>query len=132
MSNFWVMITLIFAGQTLGSLLGLIKKPSKKLLQSSLAFAAAMMMGISIINLIPEALMFSTAPLVALFFILGFFILKLVDKMLPHIHPEFFSKECDSMKKNMFMLSSYGINIFLTFLFLSIIALATEPVGSTS
>ncbi|MBR9689664.1 MAG: ZIP family metal transporter [Candidatus Altiarchaeota archaeon] len=105
MSSFWLMIFLIFAGQTLGSFLGLIKKPNKHLLRSSLAFAAAMMIGISIINLIPEALMFATVPVVALFFLSGILILRIVDWILPHIHPELFSKESDSMKKNLMMLS---------------------------
>ena len=47
---------LIFVGQTLGSLVGLIKKPKENILRGSLAFAASMMLGISFFQLIPESL----------------------------------------------------------------------------
>ncbi len=45
-----LIVSLIFVGQTLGSIVGLIKKPDKKVLHGSLAFAASMMLGISFFN----------------------------------------------------------------------------------
>jgi len=47
MNNMLLIMVLIFVGQTLGSLVGLARKPSEALLHGSLAFAASMMILIS-------------------------------------------------------------------------------------
>jgi len=77
----------------LGSGIGLLKKPSEKFLRYSLAFAASMMIGISLMELIPEALESASAIFVLIGFALGTSIVLALDKILPHLHPEFCKKE---------------------------------------
>ena len=97
MFDFWILISIIFLGQTLGSLLGLIGKPSDKFLRLSLAFAASMMISISFFELIPEALELVTIGEVLLFFMFGIGVLKLIDLIIPHSHsdvPSYRLKRC--------------------------------------
>jgi len=100
MKNLLLIVFLIFVGQTLGSIVGLIKKPKKEVLYGSLAFAASMMLGISFFQLIPESLKISSIFL----FILGALIMWIVDRILPHINPELMKKEKPSVKKSVIML----------------------------
>ena len=104
MENLFLIIFLIFVGQTLGCLVGLIRKPKKTLLYGSLAFAASMMLGISFFQLIPEAMEITPFYLVALSFFLGIVIMRIVDRSLPHINPELMKKEKPSVKRSVTML----------------------------
>ncbi|MCD6547360.1 MAG: ZIP family metal transporter [Nanoarchaeota archaeon] len=104
MENLFLIIFLIFVGQTLGSLVGLIKKPKKIMLYGSLAFAASMMLSISFFQLIPESLKTSSVLLVAISFVLGIAIMLIVDKTLPHINPELMKREKPSIKRSVTML----------------------------
>ncbi len=104
MNNLLLIIFLLFAGQILGSLVGLIKKPKRIVLYGSLAFAASMMLGISFFQLIPEAMKITPFYLVAISFFLGIVIMRVVDKTLPHINPELMKKEKPSVKKSVIML----------------------------
>lgn len=99
-----MIIFLIFAGQILGCLAGLIKKPKKIMLYGSLAFAASMMIGISFFQLIPEAMEVTPLYMVTISFFIGVTIMWIVDKTLPHINPELMKKEKPSVKKSVTML----------------------------
>ena len=104
MNNLLLIVFLIFVGQTLGSIVGLIKKPEKKILYGSLAFAASMMLGISFFQLIPESLKISSIFLVITSFLFGIIIMRIVDRTLPHINPELMKKEKPSVKRSVTML----------------------------
>lgn len=104
MDNLLIILFLIFVGQILGSIVGLIKKPGKKILLGSLAFAAAMMLGISFFQLIPESLKISSAVLVGISFFLGIGIMRIVDRIIPHMNPELAKKEKPSIKRSVTML----------------------------
>jgi len=104
MINIFIIILLIFVGQTLGSAVGLIKKPGKYLLYGSLAFAASMMLGISFIELIPESLAITPLIPVIISFLIGVLVLLIIDKTLPHINPELMKKENPSVKRSVNML----------------------------
>jgi len=104
MNNLLLILILIFVGQTLGSLVGLIKKPEKTVLYGSLAFAASMMLGISFFQLIPESLEIASFFLVAISFFVGIAIMRIVDKILPHINPELMKKEKPDVKRSVTML----------------------------
>lgn len=99
-----LIIFLIFFGQTLGSLIGLVKKPSKMILHSSLAFAASMMILISLFQLIPEGLGYTSSYLVMLSFFAGIGMMWPIDKLVPHINPELGKKEKPSVKRSTTML----------------------------
>lgn len=104
MKSLLLIMVLIFVGQTLGGLVGLIKKPGKTVLYGSLAFAASMMLGISFFQLIPEGLKIASFHIVIISFGLGIIIMWIVDRLLPHINPELMKKEKASVKKSVTML----------------------------
>ena len=104
MENLFLIIVLIFVGQTLGCLVGLIKKPRDTVLYGSLAFAASMMLGISFLQLIPESLKIIPFYLMAGSFFIGIVIFFIIDRILPHINPELLKKEKPSIKRSVAML----------------------------
>ena len=104
MDNVLLIVFLIFIGQTLGSLAGLIKRPRKTVLYGSLAFAASMMIGISFFQLIPESMEIAPFYLVVVSFFFGVAVMLAVHKILPHIHPELFRKKRQSVERSVFML----------------------------
>ena len=104
MKTLLLIIILIFVGQTLGCLVGLIKKPKETVLYGSLAFAASMMLGISFLQLIPESLKIIPFYLMFISFILGIAIFRIIDITLPHINPELLKKEKPSVKRSVIML----------------------------
>jgi ZIP family zinc transporter len=104
MENLLWVILLIFAGQTAGSAIGLLKKPSDRLLHSSVAFAASMMIGISFLELIPKGLQFASPFIVILSFFAGVVGFMVVDRILPHIHPEFIKSDKCCMRRSVNML----------------------------
>ncbi len=103
MEQFWIIVFLIFFGQLLGSLIGILKKPNARFLKYSLAFAAAMMLGISLVELIPEALSIAAPEFAVAGFILGALSVVALDRLLPHIHPEL-CKTPGNMKRCVTML----------------------------
>jgi len=104
MNDLLLILFLIFTGQTLGSLIGLIKKPGKVALYGSLSFAASMMIAISFVQLIPEGLKYAPIFLIAISFFAGITIMWIVDRLLPHINPELIKKEKPSVEKSVTML----------------------------
>ena len=104
MEDLLLIISLIFVGQTLGCLIGLIKKPKETVLYGSLAFAASMMLGISFFQLIPESLKIIPFYLAIISFLLGVVIFRGVDRTLPHINPELLKKEKPSIERSVTML----------------------------
>ena len=104
MGTLILIIILIFVGQIVGSLFGLIKRPTERILYGSLAFAASMMLGISFLSLIPESLKITSLYLVFLSFIVGAVMMRVIDKALPHINPGLMPKEKSSVEKSVTML----------------------------
>lgn len=104
MSNLLLIMLLIFVGQTLGSLIGLTRKPKGIILYASLAFSASMMLGISFLQLIPEALRIMPAWWVMLAFLAGIVLMRVADCLLPHINPGLFRDEKSPLKKAVSML----------------------------
>lgn len=103
-SNIILVIVFIFIGQTVGALVGLIGKPKQKVLLGSLAFAAAMMISLSLFELIPAALEYTSRFVTLISFFVGIIIMLGVDKILPHINPELMKSEKPSVKRSVFML----------------------------
>ncbi|MBL7117924.1 MAG: ZIP family metal transporter [Candidatus Syntrophoarchaeum sp.] len=104
MKDLLLIISLIFVGQTLGCLIGLIKKPKETFLYGSLAFAASMMLGISFFQLIPESLKIIPFYLAIISFLFGVVLFRGVDRTLPHINPELLKKEKPSIERSVTML----------------------------
>jgi len=104
MKNLFLIVVLIFVGQAVGSLIGLIKKPEEKILRFSFAFSSSMMLGISFFQLLPESLKVSPLISTITWFLLGIIFMKFVDSILPHINPGLFDKKENSLKKTVLML----------------------------
>jgi zinc transporter, ZIP family len=75
-------------GPLLGAILGIIHYPSKKFMFNMLAFAAGVMLAVSFLNLIPQSIIFSSTIITAIGVVIGATLMYLVDKIIPHIHPE--------------------------------------------
>jgi zinc transporter, ZIP family len=104
MNEFVLIIILIFVGQIVGAALGLLGKPKPVILLGSLAFAAAMMISLSLFELIPAALELTSRPIIMMSFFAGMAIMHGVDKALPHINPELMRKEKPSVERTVTML----------------------------
>jgi ZIP family zinc transporter len=104
-----IVITLI--GPLIGSLIGVMKKPSERFMFNMLSFAAGVMLAISFLELIPESLKLANTWIVVFGFIAGSLGMFLMDKAIPHIHPELCSQEPGKrLKKSAYYLL---IGIFL-------------------
>ena len=104
MTQFTIVIILIFVGQTLGALIGLIGKPKNNILFGSLSFAASMMIAMSLFELIPSALEHTSRFVALLSFFAGVLFMLGMDKALPHINPELMKSEKPSVKRSVTML----------------------------
>lgn len=76
------------AGPVIGSLIGVLKKPSIGFMYKMLAFAAGVMLAISFLQLIPESIGLSSIWICIIGIVLGSVILFSLDKLIPHINPE--------------------------------------------
>ncbi|TKJ17438.1 hypothetical protein CEE44_02785 [Candidatus Woesearchaeota archaeon B3_Woes] len=88
MEHIYLILIISVIGPVLGSFIGVIRKPSKLFMYNMLAFAAGVMITISIIELIPKSIEFSSVWLACLGIIIGTASMYLLDKLIPHIHPE--------------------------------------------
>ncbi|MCF6276618.1 MAG: ZIP family metal transporter [Candidatus Magasanikbacteria bacterium] len=86
------------------SLVFIVRKPNKKLLDFMLGFAAGVMIAASFWSLLAPAIEMSAdnslpewAP-AAIGFFLGALLLRLVDKLLPHVHMGFSMKDAEGIK----------------------------------
>jgi len=104
MQEILLVIAMMFGGQLIGSLIGLVKKPSDRLLHSSLAFAGSMMLALSFFELLPQSLSIAAGWLVLVFFLSGIVVFKALDHLIPHVHPEFLKIEHRCTKRSVDML----------------------------
>jgi ZIP family zinc transporter len=86
-------IILATAGPVIGSLIGVLKKPSNRFMFNMLSFAAGVMLAISFLELIPESIHLSSVWLCILGIAVGSGIMFMLDRIIPHIHPELCSQE---------------------------------------
>lgn len=88
-----IIVAISILGPIIGSLIGVIKKPSKIFMFNMLAFAGGVMLAISFLQLIPESIHLSSIWVAVLGIVLGAGVMFSVDKIIPHIHPEFCTQE---------------------------------------
>jgi zinc transporter, ZIP family len=88
MNNVILLLIISVIGPLLGAVLGIIHYPSKKFMFNMLAFAAGVMLTISFINLIPQSISFSSTIVLVIGLAIGALLMYIIDKVIPHIHPE--------------------------------------------
>ncbi|MBN2052877.1 ZIP family metal transporter [Candidatus Woesearchaeota archaeon] len=104
--NYIIIIVLLsIAGPLIGSLLGIIKKPSKIFLYNLMSFAAGVMLAVAFIQLIPESIKLSSVLACCIGVACGALLMYAFDRLIPHIHPELYEREQGStFKKTAFLL----------------------------
>lgn len=104
-----VILGISVAGPILGSFLGVVRKPSEKLMYTALAFAGGVMLSISFLELIPESIELSSTTGCAIGILIGVMIMFLLDKLIPHVHPEFGIPEQGNKLKKTAIYLIFGI-----------------------
>jgi ZIP family zinc transporter len=113
MEELLLIISLLVAGPILGSLLGIIKRPSERVMFHLLAFAAGVMISIAFLQLIPQALLFASVWTIIAGVLIGTALMFLLDRFLPHIHPETcVSKDSEIKKLNLFLFAGMFLHSF--------------------
>ena len=93
MDQIFLILLISVVGPIIGSFIGVIKKPSNLFLFNLLSFSAGVMLSISFLELIPESIALSNAYLCSIGIIIGVITIYMVDKLIPHIHPELCKQE---------------------------------------
>lgn len=86
-------LLITFLGPLIGSLIGVLKKPSKGFMYVMLSFAAGVMMAVSFLELIPESIALSSVWIAIAGVLIGSLAMFSMDRLIPHIHPELCSQE---------------------------------------
>jgi len=92
-NNLLIIVIISVLGPIIGSLIGVIKKPSPRFMYNMLAFAGGVMLAISFLELIPKSIEISSVWITVCGVLLGSFIMFVVDRLIPHIHPELCEQE---------------------------------------
>jgi len=88
-----IILAISVLGPIIGSLIGVLKKPSEKFMYNMLAFAGGVMLAISFLELIPESIQLSSIWISVIGISLGAMLMYGLDKTIPHIHPELCGQE---------------------------------------
>ncbi len=88
MNNIFFIVAVSTVAPVLGSLIGIIRKPSEGFMYMMLSFAAGVMLSISFLELIPESIELSSELTCIAGLIVGSLIMHSIDKLIPHIHPD--------------------------------------------
>jgi ZIP family zinc transporter len=93
MDHVFSIIIILLVGPVIGSLIGIAKKPTDRLMYNMLSFAAGVMLTISFFELLPESIALSSTWLVILGLAIGAVTMFGIDKLIPHLHPGLCSQE---------------------------------------
>jgi ZIP family zinc transporter len=91
--SIYLILIIAASGPIIGSLIGVIKKPSDFFVYNMLAFAAGVMLTISFLNLIPESISLSSIWLCSIGIIIGSILMYTLDRLIPHVHPSSYIPE---------------------------------------
>jgi len=93
MKTIYIILIISILGPVIGSLIGVLRKPSNNFMYNILAFAGGVMLAISFLELIPESIRYSSILICVLGVTLGSALMFGIDRAIPHIHPELCSQE---------------------------------------
>jgi len=111
MDPIFLIVLIAFAGPIIGSLIGIMRRPSFIYVCCMLCFAAGVMLAISFLELIPESMNLSSTSLSGFGLIAGALVMYALDRLLPHIHPSLCRQEqgCNLERSSVYLI----IGIFL-------------------
>jgi ZIP family zinc transporter len=106
-----LIVVIAFAGPIVGSMIGVMRRPSFAYVCCMLCFAAGVMLAISFMELIPESIHLSSIPGCVLGLLSGSLVMYGLDRLLPHLHPSLCSQEqgCNLQRSSVYLI----IGIFL-------------------
>ncbi|MBW2980649.1 ZIP family metal transporter [Candidatus Woesearchaeota archaeon] len=87
MNPILIIILISIAGPLIGSFIGIMRKPSERMMYNLLSFAAGVMLAVSFLELIPEAIELSSIWVCVIGIIIGSLVMFGLDRLIPHIHP---------------------------------------------
>lgn len=108
-STLLIVVILSILSPVIGSAIGIIKMPSNTTIYNMLAFAAAVMLSLSFLELIPEAIEIGSLILAITGLIIGSLVMFFFDKLIPHIHPETLGQEQGHKLKRSALFIFWGI-----------------------
>ncbi|MBM3199572.1 hypothetical protein FJZ53_01455 [Candidatus Woesearchaeota archaeon] len=88
-----ILIIIASLGPIVGSLAGVLKKPSNVFMFNMLSFAAGVMLSISFLELVPESIQFSSIWICILGLTSGAVVMYILDRTIPHLHPSLNAQE---------------------------------------
>ncbi|MDY6990020.1 MAG: ZIP family metal transporter [Thermodesulfobacteriota bacterium] len=106
-----LIVGIAFAGPIVGSVIGVMRRPTFVYVCCMLCFAAGVMLAISFMELIPESVHLSSIPGSVLGLLSGALVMYGLDRLLPHLHPSLCNQEqgCNLERSSLYLI----IGIFL-------------------
>ena len=102
-------VSLSILSPVIGSAIGIIRMPSNVAMYNMLAFAAAVMLSISFLELIPEAIEYGSLSFAIIGLVIGVSIMYLFDRLIPHLHPATLDQEQGGNLKKSALFLFWGI-----------------------
>lgn len=93
MNPLFLVVIIAVLGPIIGSLIGVLRKPSDRFMFNMLSFAAGVMLAISFLQLIPLSIHLSSVLFSIIGFVIGALFMFALDRLIPHIHPELCAQE---------------------------------------
>ncbi|PIN69417.1 hypothetical protein COV93_05590 [Candidatus Woesearchaeota archaeon CG11_big_fil_rev_8_21_14_0_20_43_8] len=112
METIYLVMLISVIGPVIGSFIGVMRKPSERFMYAMLAFAGGTMLAISFLELIPESIHQSSILYCILGILIGSGVMYVLDKLIPHIHPELCAQEhgCNLKKTSVFLLLGIALH----------------------
>lgn len=99
MDTLLLIVLVSVAGPIIGSLIGVIRKPSDLFMFNMFSFAAGVMLSISFLELIPHSIALSSIWVCVIGVMAGAGVMYLLDKVIPHIHQDFSQEHGRNLNK---------------------------------
>jgi ZIP family zinc transporter len=114
MDPVFLIVIISVLGPIIGSLIGVLKRPTLAYMCNMLCFAAGVMLGISLLELIPESIHISSVGVCVGGLITGSLAMYGVDRIIPHIHPELCAQEqgCNLQRTSVYLIMGIFLHNF--------------------
>ncbi len=114
MDSLFFIVVISILGPVIGSAIGVIKRPSMAYISNMLCFAAGVMLAISFLELIPQAIRMSSVGITVIGVILGALIMLGLDLLIPHIHPGLCAQEhgCNLKRTSIYLIMGIFLHNF--------------------